>query len=72
MRRFWEILPLALILFFLFLAGYILFAPGPWRVSYSVRLLAGGLLLLYAGARGFFWHRKWQKEHAKGITKQSN
>lgn len=69
MRKFWEILPLILIGLFLGLAAYILFAPGPWRVTYPVRLLAGGLLLLYAGARGFFWYRRWQKERMRGITK---
>lgn len=69
MRRFWEILPLALILLFLFLAAYILLAPGPWRVSYPVRLLVGGVLFVYAGARGVFWYRRWQMERMKGITK---
>jgi hypothetical protein len=61
MNRFWEFLPLALIVLFLLLAGYILFAPGPWRVSRAVRLLAGGVLLAYAAARGFFWYRRWKK-----------
>ena len=69
MRSFWEILPLVLALLFLFLAVYILFAPGPWSVSYPVRLLVGGVLLVYAGLRGFFWYRRWRKEGMKGISK---
>jgi hypothetical protein len=69
MRRFWEILPLVLIGLFVLLALYILLAPGPWRISYPVRLLVGGVLLVYAFARGFFWHRRWQKERISGINK---
>lgn len=69
MSRFWEILPLVLIGLFVLLALYFLLAPGPWRISYPVRLLVGGVLLAYAFARGFFWHRRWQKERMKGITK---
>ena len=61
MNWFWEILPLILIVLFLVLAGYILFAPGPWRVSHPVRLLAGGALLVYAALRGVFWYRRWKK-----------
>ncbi|MCI0596651.1 MAG: hypothetical protein L0Z48_08965 [candidate division Zixibacteria bacterium] len=68
MRRFWEILPVVLSGLFLALACYILFAPGPWRVSYPVRLLVGAVLLVYAGGRGFFWHRRWRRERMKGIT----
>ncbi len=68
MRSFWEILPLVLVLLFLFLAAYLLFGPGPWRVSYPVRFLAGGLLLVYAGVRGLFWYRRWRKERMKSIT----
>ncbi len=70
MKWFWEILPLVLILLFLLLAFYILFSPGQWRVSRPVRFLAGGVLLSYAGVRGAFWYRKWQKERMKGITKE--
>lgn len=69
MSRFWEILPLVLIGLFVLLALYILLAPGPWRISYPVRLLVGGVLLVYAFARGFFWYRRGQKERMKGITK---
>ena len=69
MRWFWEILALILILLFLALAAYFLFSPGPWRVSYPARFLVGMVLLVYAGARGVFWYRRWQKERMKGITK---
>ncbi|MCI0331338.1 MAG: hypothetical protein L0196_10435 [candidate division Zixibacteria bacterium] len=62
-------MPLILILFFVALAAYFLFSPGPWRVSYPVRLLVGGVLLVYAVVRGLFWYRRWQKRQMRGITK---
>jgi len=65
-RRLWEILPLVLIGLFLFLAAYLLFAPGPWSVSYPVRILVGGVLLVYAGTRGFFWYKRWKKGDLEG------
>jgi len=68
-RWFWEVLPLVLVFLFLFLAAYILLAPGVWRVSYPVRFLVGGVLLVYAAVRGFFWYKRWQKERVKGIIK---
>ncbi len=69
MKWFWEILPLVMVGLFSVLALYILFAPGPWRVSYPVRLLIGGVLFIYAFVRGVCWHRRWQQERIKGITK---
>lgn len=66
MRLFWEILPLFLIFLFVLLAGYIVLAPGAWRVSHSVRLLAGGVLLVYAAVRGAFWFRRWKNRPPSG------
>ncbi|HEU4436546.1 MAG TPA: hypothetical protein VFR89_03705 [candidate division Zixibacteria bacterium] len=69
MRWFWEILPLVLIGLFLLLALYFILAPGPWRISYPVRLLVGFVLLAYAGVRGVFWYKRWQREKMKGINR---
>jgi len=60
MKNFWEILPLIMVVLFLLLASYLFFAPGPWRVSYFVRLLVGAVLLVYAGVRVAFWYKRWK------------
>jgi hypothetical protein len=67
MSRLWEFLPLIVIVLLVFLAGYLLLAPGPWRVGYPVRFLAGGILLAYALARGVFWYRRWKKRRSFGV-----
>ena len=54
---------------FVLLALYFLLAPGPWRISYPVRLLVGGVLLIYAGVRAYFWYHRRHAERMKGITK---
>lgn len=64
MNRFWEILPVVLAVLFLVLAGYLVFSPAPWRISYPVRLLVGSILVIYAGLRAGFWYKKW-KERAE-------
>ncbi len=67
MKNFREILPLILVALFLLLAGYLFFAPGPWRVSYFVRLLVGSVLLVYAGVRVAFWYKKWKSYKSTGV-----
>ena len=69
MRWFWEILPLALSGLFLLLALYFILAPGPWRITYPVRLLVGFVLLVYAGVRGVFWYKRWRREKMGGINR---
>ena len=60
---------MVLIGLFLLLALYFILAPGPWRISYPVRLLVGFVLLAYAGVRGVFWYKRWQREKMRGINR---
>ena len=67
MRIFWEIWPLILMLLLLVLAGYILLAPGPRWAFYPARFLVGGMLVVYALLRGFFWYKRWKARRSQGV-----